>query len=208
MIIPIETWLIPMMYRIKLSFMIQILLVFTCEVQTSNADKNQRNLLRESFQKALMNDSEQLLILQQVFLIPRQKDPSGVYLHVDVTVDGRITESDDDHSHLIDEYCDNYLCVYHTSMKFEILPPAADQDSSVKTFLNKLYIRIVLQVLDPSFHTLADVLQSLDDYYDIPNNPDWLNLYTHVDEVEIVLDELSTDVLNAVYLALSWVSLS
>lgn len=146
-----------MMYPTKLSFMIQVLLVFICEVQTSKADESLRNLLRESFQKALMNDSENLLTLQQIFLTPRQKNPNGLCLDVDVTVEGRITDDDDD-SYWISEYCDSYCpqnnsCVYRTSRTFEVLP-TTNQDSTVKTFLNTDKIRLVLQVLDPSFYIL------------------------------------------------------
>jgi hypothetical protein len=198
------------MYPIKLSFMIQLLLVFTCEIQTSKADESesQENLLRESF-KVQMNDSENFLTLQKIFLTPRQKDPNGVYLYVYVTVEGRITGSDDDQyrSYLIDEYCDNYnynnySCVYHTLMTFEILPPAANQDSTVKILLNKRDITSVLRVLDPSFYNLARMLQSLDDYYDTSDLG--LSLYTYVDKIEL---GLPTDVRNALYLTLSWVSL-
>ena len=137
------------MYPIKLSFMIQVLLVFACKIQTSNADESQRNLLRESFQKLLMNDSEQLLTLQKVFLTPRQKNPNGLYLYVYVTVEGRITDDDDDDSYWIDKYCDtqysvpqNNSCVHSTSIKFEILPPT-DQDS-VQNFLNTYDIQMML----------------------------------------------------------------
>jgi hypothetical protein len=196
------------MYPTKLSFMIQILLVFICKVQTSNADVSQRNLLRESFQKVLMNDSEQLLTLQQIFLTPpspRQKSPNGFYLYVNVTVEGRInTESDSYHSYLIDEYCDNYnnySCVYGTSMMFEVLPPAADQNFTVKKFLTEIDISTVLKVLDPIFTSLTTMFQS---FYNKPDRQ--LTLYTHVHKVEILLDELPTDVSNALYLTLSWVS--
>ena len=194
------------MYPIKLSFMIQVLLVFTYEVQTSKASENQRKILKESFQKILANDSEQLLItLQQIFFTPRQKNPNGLYLHVYVTVEGRVTDDDDSYS--ISKYCDSYfpqnnLCIYQTSMNFEVLP-ATNQDSIVKIFLNKDEIKIVLRVLDPSFQILASVLQSLGDSYLSYHN---LNLYTHMDKVEIVFGELQIDVRNALYLTLSWVS--
>jgi hypothetical protein len=195
------------MYPIKLSFMIQLLLVFTCEIQTSKADESesQENLLRESF-KVQMNDSENFLTLQKLFLTPRQKDPNGVYLYIYVNVEGRFTGSDDDP--YFDEYCYDYynnLCFYYTSMKFEVLPPAADQDSTVKILLNKGDITSVLQVLDPSFNSLTRILQSLYDDYDTSDLE--LRLYTRVDKVEITPFELPTDVRNALYLTLSWVSL-
>lgn len=173
------------MYPIKLSFMIQVFLVFACEVQTSNADESQRNLLRESFQKMLMNNSEQLLTLQQIFLIPHQKNPNGLYLDVDVTVEGRITDS-----YWISEYCDSYCpqnnsCVYRTTMKFEVFP-ATNQDSTVQSFLNKDKIRMVLQVLDPSFHSLARMFQTSesDDFY-YTTCCQSLTYYTHVDRLKL-----------------------
>lgn len=197
------------MYPIKLSFMIQVLLVFTCEVQTSKADESLRNLLRNSFQKVLMNDSKNLLTLQQIFLTPRHKNPNGLYLDVDVTVEGRI--ADDDVPYLIyyKEYCDRYFpqnnsCVYRTLMTFEVLP-ATNQDSTVQTFLNKDEIRMVLQVLDPSFQSLARMFQTSDDFYDTSDCQ--LIFYTHVDKIEIIFDDFKTDVRNALYLTLSWVSL-
>ena len=200
-----------MMCAMKLSFMIQVLLVFTCEVQTSKANESQRNLLRESFQKLLMNDSEQLLNLQRIFLTPRQKNPNGFYLHVNITVEGRITYhwSHNDHLYLRYKICDRYFpingsCVYSTSKIFEVLPPAADQSSTVKIFL--LDISMVLQVLDPSFRSIARMFQTLDDSYDNMSNCH-LIFYTHMNKVEIILDELQTDVRNALYLTLSWVSL-
>ena len=201
------TYYIMAMYPIKLSFMIQILLVFTCEIQTTNANESQRNLLRENFQKVLMNDSEQLLTLQQIFLTPRQKNPDGLYLDVDVTVEGRITNDDDD-SYWIHENCDSYCpqnnswhCIYHTSMTFEILPPTLNQDSTVQTFVNTYYIKMVLLVLDPSFHSLARMFQTSDDSYAIAS----LIFYTYVDKVELIM--LPEDVCDALYLTLSWVSL-
>ena len=158
------------MYPIKLSFIIQILLIFTYEVQTSMADEShdQRNLLRESFQKVLMNNSENLLTLQQIFLTPRQKNPNGLCLDVDVTVEGRVT---DDYRSLDWIYdCNMYFpqnnsCVYHTSRTFEVLP-ATNQDSTVKIFLNTDKIRLVLQVLDPSFYILAATFRLTSDYFD------------------------------------------
>jgi hypothetical protein len=197
------------MYPITFSFVIQALLVFTCEVQTSNAGESQRNLLREGFQKVLMNDSEQLLILQKIFLTPRQKNPNGFYLFVYVTVEGRI--ADDGDRFLIDDYCDgefgvfpqNNSCVYRASMKFEVLPPAADHDSTVQDLLStKPDIGMVLLVLDPSFQSLASMLH---DSYNVTVY-DLLNLYMHAENVEIMPVELRTDVRNAVYLTLSWVS--
>jgi hypothetical protein len=193
--------------------MIQVFLVFTCEIQTSKADESQRKLLRDSFQKVLMNDSEQLLTLQQIFLTPRQKNSDGFYLYVNVTIHVEGTTTDD-------WYCDWYflqynLCVYSTSMKFEVLPPAADHDqySTVKMFLNKYDIRMVLQVLDPSFSNLARLFQTLDSdftldgYYHGDTTDCQLTFYIHVDKIEITPFELPTDVHNALYLTLSWVSL-
>ena len=193
------------MYLIKLSFMVQILLVFTCEIQTSKADEShdQRNLLKESFQKVLMNDSENLLILQQIFLTPRQKNSNGLYLYVDVTVEGRVTDNDVPYLIHDKNYCDRYFpqnnsCIYHTLMTFEVLPAT----NQVQSFLNKDDIRMVLQVLDPFFHNLARSFQTSDDMLDCQ-----LTFYTHVDKVEIILSTLPTDVCNALYLTLSWVSL-
>lgn len=193
------------MYPIKLSFMIQVLLVFACEVQTSNADESQRNLLRDSFQKVLMNDSENLLTLQQSFLTPRQKNPNGLYLCVDMTVEGSIT--DDDRSLLYDKkYCDTYFsqnnsCIYRTSMNFEVLS-ATNKGSIVQGFLSKPDISVVLQLLDPSFHMLARMFQTSHYMTDCQ-----LTIYIHVENIEIMLLELPTDVHDALYLTLSWVSL-
>ena len=155
------------------------------------------------------SDHENLLTLQRVFLTPRQNDPNGLYLDVDVTVEGRVT--DDDDSYWIHEYCDSYcpqnsLCVYSTLMIFEVLP-TTNQDSTVEAFLNENEIRMVLQVLDPSFHSLARMFRTSRDSYYTTDYCCHLNFYTHVDNVEIVLDELPTDVRNALYLTLSWVSL-
>lgn len=192
-----------MMYYLQVSFLVQILLVFTCQVQTSKAEKNQRNLLRQQFQKALINDSEKLLTLQQVFLTPRPKHPNGQYLYVSVTVEGRVIDYPD----WMDDYnCYSYdsknnSCVYSTSMEFEVSPP--DQYSTVINFLNKADdIRVVLEVLDPSFYSLSGVFQ----YYDTSLNHHVLDI--HVDKIEIMLFDLPTDIHDALYLTLSWVSLN
>jgi hypothetical protein len=174
--------------------MIQILLVFACEIQTSKVDESQRNvrILRDSFQKVLINDSEQLLTLQQIFLTPRQKNSNGFYLYVNMTVKGR------------DRYLNDSF-VYRTSMKFEVLPPAADQDSTVQKFLNKPDISMTLLVLDPSFQSVATMLH----YSDSSTADQELTLYMNVDNPEILLSfELRTDIHKAVYLTLSWVSLN
>ena len=196
------------MYPIKLSFMIQVLLIFTCKVLTSKANESQRNLLRDSFQNVLMNDSENLLTLQQIFLTPRQKNSNGLYLYVDVTVEGRVTDNDVPYLIHDKKYCDRYFpknnsCIYHVLMKFEVLP-TTNQDSRVQAFLNKDDIRMVLQVLDPFFHNLAKTFQTLDDTHTLDCQ---LTFYTHVDKVEIMISDLPTDVRNALYLTLSWVSL-
>ena len=201
-----------MMYYLQVSFLVQILLVFTCQVQTSKADKNQRNLLRQQFQKALINDSEKLLTLQQVFLTPRPKNPNGVYLSVSVTVEGRVNADIDNlqyNQYLIDNYCYSYvsknnLCAYHTSMKFEVSPP---EYSTVINFLNEAHdIRVILTVLDPSFYSLSRAFRCFD-AYDTTESNYKLDLY--VDEIEIIrLGDLPTDIHNALYLTLSWVSLN
>ena len=200
------------MYPLKFIVLIQVLpwLVFTCEIQTSEADKSQRTLLRDYFQKSLINDSEKLLTLQQAFLTPRQKYQNGLYLYVYVTVEGRITDTKYSYRYLIDDHCSRYLsqnnlCVYQTSMKFELIPP--DQDISVKTFLTEDQISMVLEVLDPSFHLLARLFQILDTAYYGYYGTLIYDLEIMVDNVEIMLNDLQTDVRNALYLTLSWVSL-
>ena len=191
---------------IKYSFL--VLLVFTCEVQTSKAAENgQRKLLRDYFQKALINDSDKLLTLQQVFLTPRPQFQNGLYFYIHVTVEGRVTDTSvtDDHC-----YCNqNNSCICQILMKFELVPP--DQDGSVSTiqkFLNEDHIRMVLKVLDPSFYSLIGVLQG-DYVYDDRDYP--LEISFEVDEVEINMlqdDDLLTDIHDALYLTLSWVSLT
>ena len=195
------------MYLLITKYSFLVLLVFTaCEIQTSKAPKSQRNQLRDHFQKALIKDSEKLLTLQQVFLTPRPQSQNGLYFSVCVTVEGRVTDTSftDDHC-----YCyQNNSCICHISMKFELVPP--DQDSSVstiKTFLNKDHIRMVLKVLDPSFYYLARVLQQWpDNYYDDTDYS--LEINVKVDKVENMLQDLLTDIHDALYLTLSWVSLS
>ena len=196
-------------YDVSLSFLIQVL---TCEVQTSEADKSQRNLLRDSFQKSLINDSEKLLTLQQAFLTPRPKNQNGLYLYAYVTVEGRTTDINSDSYYFIDglrcgHSLQNNTCVYQTSTTFELMPP--DQDVSaptVQNFLTKEDIRMMLEVLDPSFHALARMLRSLDTDYYVHDEPGY-RLEIMVDKVEIILNELQTDVHDALYLTLSWVSL-
>ena len=201
------------MYLLITKYNFLVLLVFTCEIQTSKVSESQRNLLRDYFQKALINDSEKLLTLQQVFLTPRPQFQKGLYFLIFVTVEGRVIDTyfTDDHC-----YChqnNSYIC--KVSMKFELVSP--DQDGSVSTiqkFLNEDHIRMVLEVLDPSFYTLARELQPWprDLYYNGNINYTDYPLEIHfdlkVDKVEIMLQNLVIDTHNALYLTLSWVSLT
>ena len=199
------------MYLLITKYSFLVLLVFTaCEIQTSKAPKSQRNQLRDHFQKALIKDSEKLLTLQQVFLTPRPQSQNGLYFSVCVTVEGRVTDTSftDDHC-----YCyQNNSCICQISMKFELVPP--DQDSSVSTiqkFLHKDHIRMVLEVLDPSFYFLARTLQPWPDnlYYDQYVDTDYfLEINVEVDKVETMLIDLLTDIHDAWCLTLSWVSLT
>ena len=197
-----------MMYYLQLSFLVQILLVFTCQVQTSKADENQRNLLRQQFQKALINDSEKLLTLQQVFLTPHPKNPNGQYLNVSVTMEGRVI----DYPSWMDGCCYSYIsknnsCTYSTSMTFEVSPP--DQYSTVINSLSEADgIILVLHVLDPSFYSLSRVFWYFDAHsYDAPESTSY-ELDIYVDKIEIMLGDLPTDIHDALYLTLSWVSLN
>ena len=194
-----------MMYYLQVNFLVQILLVFTCQVQTSKAYESQRNSLKEQFQKALINDSEKLLTLQQVFLTPHPKNPNGQYLYVSVNVEGRISDKNEydfyDYYDCTKYFPQNNLCVYNASMEFEISPPY--QFSTVINFLNKAHdISLVLAVLDPSFFGLSRAFQ----YFDSFSSGYMLDIY--VDEVEIMPEEIPTDVRDALYLTLSWVSLN
>ena len=199
------------MYPLMSYSFLQVLLVFTCEVQTSKAAESQINILKESFQKALINDSKQLLILQKVFLTPRPKYHAGLYLVVSVAVTGTIVDYNNTLSDLIHNLCSfnpqfgfpSESCTYYTSMTFEILPP--DQDTSiVQTFLNKDEIRMILEVLDLLFYSLAKVFQQLQ-YSDDNRNTNY-ELELMADKVEITLKGLQADVHEASYLTLSWVS--
>ena len=205
-----------MMYPLKYCLLIQVLLVFMCEVQTSKAAENQRNLLRDYFQKALINDSKNLLTLQQVFLTPRPKFQNGLYLYINVVVEGRVTHSFTDSKHC--RYLSqNNSCICQISMKFELVPP--DQDGSVsiiQKFLNSYHISIVLEVLDPSFYSMvACVHQYM--YTGLTYRSDYdeedylyhLEINFKVDKFKIMVQttDLPKDVHNALYLTLSWVSL-
>ena len=192
------------MYLLITKYSFLVLPVFTAhEIQTSKAAKSQRNQLRDHFQKALIKDSEKLLTLQQVFLTPRPQFQNGLYFLVFVTVEGRVTDTyfiDDLHCHCHQN--NSYIC--QISMKFELVPP--DQGGSVSTiqkFLNEDHIRMVVKVLDPSFYSLVGVLQG---DYDDSGYP--LEISFEVDKVEIMLQDLLTDVHDALYLTLSWVSLT
>ena len=196
-----------MMYCLQVSFLGQILLVFKCQVQThSKADESQRSLLREKFHKALIDDSQNLLSLQQAFLTPHHKSPNGFYLVVLVTVEGRVNTDIDD-QYLIDYYCSSYnsqnnSCVYQNEIEFEVSPP--DQYTTVKKFLYEDDIRSVLTVLDPSFCFLASVLRG--EFYHNDFSGNGVNIILEVNIVEIMIDDLKIDVRDALYLTLSWVS--
>ena len=190
---------------LRLAPIIASVLVFICKVHSKAED--QRTLLRDSFQTALMNDSKQLLTLQKVFLTPRPKLRDGLYLTVKVIVKGRIYT--DGPSFDTSRYCSPYFsknnsCVYHTSMMFEVLPQ--EDTLTMENLLTKYDIRMVLVALDPSFFVLTDVL-SLDHLYYYSNSVDYMiTLDIVVDKIDIVHHDLPSDVQDALYLTLSWVS--
>ena len=192
----------PLKYNILI---IASVLVFICKVHSKAED--QRTLLRDSFQTALMNDSEQLLTLQKVFLTPRPKLRGGFYLTVEVIVKGRIT--DDSITDLIDisSYCFHYFpknnsCVYHTSMMFEVLPQ--EHTSIMENLLTEYDIKMVLEALDPSFFILTNIL-SLDRLYYYNNSVEYMQIILDI-VVDKIHHDLPSDVQNALYLTLSWVS--
>ena len=190
-----------MYYHIKYCFLVLVLSVvyeLQCSEVSENDDvNNQRNILINRFQNALMNDSEQLFTLKKVFLLPRPID--GPYLNVKVTVEGRITGNE----YLYSDFCSNHFpknnsCTYVVLMVFNAgltLPTLAD-------VLQSQNIVITLQTLDPSFYSLTNALSrgyySYNRYYTI-------NLM--VDNIELNdLYQVKYDVTDALYVTLSWVS--
>lgn len=128
-----------MCYHIKYWFLVLVLSVYVYELQCSgkNDDKeeyNQRNILIDYFQNALMNDSQQLLMLQKAFLLPRRI--GGRCLIVDISVKGRVMDNDDYVSSLYNDLCNSYLrdenlCICNTSISLELIPAPAAPDPSI-----------------------------------------------------------------------------
>ena len=136
-----------------------------------------------------------------------------------MTVEGIAIDYDNNSAYFFDDYpcvcysvLQNYSCICQVSKQFELSVPPADQDGSVSTiqkFLNSHHIRIVLEALDPSFYTLARLLQYTytGSDYDDEDYLYHLEINFKMDKFEIIVQNLSIDVHNALYLTLSWVSL-
>ena len=210
--------------------LIIVLSLNVCELQCSgisgnvltndNDTYNQRNILIDRFQNALMNDSEQLFTLQKALLLPRPI--GGLCLTVKVTVKGKV--ADDTYVPVYSYYsCDyNNLCHYSTSKQFELLPaPVAPSiPRSLADFLRSNDIVQVLAALDPSFHVLINIISNEpillgDLYYDddlyspLPPSKNYdIPVYVVIDKINItdVGGQIEDDITDALYVTLSWVS--
>ena len=213
-----------MYYHIKYCFLVLVLSV-VCEFQCSgndlNDDKetyNQRNMLIEQLQNALMNDREQVFTLQKAFLFPREKDLGGLYLKVNITVEGTVTDFYDyDYeflNHCMSYFPQNKSCIFDISKCFELSPAA---DSMTMTLVDVLQVRITvlsLMALDPSFYYLTNTLSlnndyddDDDDYNDCGGNEYTIHLM--IDEIQLKVNNLAqvdNHVTDALYVTLSWVS--
>ena len=214
-----------MYYQVNFSYLVLLVLFVVCELQSSENMKfvnglvndedmykkqyNQRNMLKDHFQNVLMNDSEQLFKLQKVFLLPR--GIGGLCLNVKVTAEGRVT----DNSSYPEGYCDSYFknksCIYKVSKDFKVLSAAPLTRPLSRILRSSSTIRQVLSALDPSFYSLTSALSAAADYNDYYGDEsifyNYYEIHIEIDKLEFNnLSQMYTDVTDALYMTLSWVS--
>lgn len=86
-------------------FILSVLYELQCsQVSGDHLDDayNQRKVLIDQFQNALMNSSENLFTLQKAFIFPQKKDSQtdGLYLSIRIILRERVTDS-----LLVSQYC-------------------------------------------------------------------------------------------------------
>ena len=154
--------------------------------------EDQRPILKDLFQKALVNDSEQLFNLQKIFFASHQKTSIEVEVYV-----GRITDTDSDVFPAF--YCDpaygNNSCTY--TQTFELVP--SDGTADLGTFLGSDVIVKALITVDPSFYMFTTVLNKNSELYS------YSRIIIPVDQIEIMPSV--ADVTDVLSVTLSWVSL-
>ena len=209
---------------VKYSFLVKILVVLSVlqcsEVSGNDFDNanNQRNVLIDKLENALLNNSEQLFTLQKALFLPREKHMkiTGLYLNVIVTVVGTVINFNDDTYYQIKDYCRVYFpqnksCIYGISQRFEISPASS---ITLTDFLLSQTIVQILTLLDSSYYYLTNALSIVvnDDYYTYDyyyNGGNDYTIYLMIDKINIELndlDEAMDNVTDALYVTLSRVS--
>ena len=169
------------------------------------------NIMKECFQRELMNDDgEQILTLQKIFLFPRSAD--GLCFTVNVTMEferSRITDSSVQCTTGIGEA--NLRTESYTFV-FQLSPAAPQADTDLIKALSSPTIKWMLTLLDPFFYLV--LLSSLfsTGYYDYAE--DYAEYYASVTVIEFrvqlygidSLGGIYSDVTDAIYSTLSWVS--
>ena len=151
--------------------------------------EDQRPILKDLFQKALVNDSEQLFNLQKIFLASHQKTSVVVRVFV-----GRIIDTGSGMSPP-SFYCDPYFCTY--TQTFVLLP--SDGTANLGTFLGSDVIVNALITVDPSYYMFTTVLNKDSELY-----RRYSILTILVDQIEIM--PYVEEVTDALSVTLSWVS--
>ena len=184
----------------------------TCSMTTRNNFsewEDQGSILKDLFQNALVNDSEQLFNLQKIFLAPSQKTSAGpLCVKVEVSV-GEVINSNSE-GILPAFYCVspyyNKSCIPYTQ-EFELVP--SDGTTTLASFLRTVHIATALATLDPSYYTFISILNNdiglvgLDTDY-LPDNNYCGDIKISVDQIETMPSE--ADVTDALSVTLSWVS--
>ena len=210
---------------VKYSFLVKVLVVLSVlqcsEVSGNDFDNanNQRNVLIDKLENALLNNSEQLFTLQKALFLPREKHMkiTGVYLNVNVTVVGTVINKFNDDTYY-QYYCrvyypQNKSCIYDISQRFEISPASP---ITLTDFLLSQTIVQVLILLDPSFYSLTNAFSIIvnDGYYTrydyYYNGGNDYTIYLMIDKINIELNDLDQairdNVIDALYITLSRVS--
>ena len=181
--------------QIKHGFLVKVLFILSVasEVHYTLAYYNLTNvnIMKERFQQVLMNDDgEQILTLQKIFIFPRPAD--GLCLTVNVLVEFERSGITDPSVQCIMGIPEANSCSY--TLGFE-LSPATD----LAKVLSSPAVEKVLALLDPLIYTsLWLSLSSFDD------NTEYYNIKFRVQLDS--LDGIYSDVTDAIYSTLSWVS--
>ena len=183
-------------------------------------------VLKELFQNALMNDSEQLFVLQRVFLAPSREYPAAgsLCIYANITVGEIIDANRFNHTRQFNPWpasavdtpgflCDgNKNCTLYDFEGFEILPPDNQVTTTLTSFLQAKEITQTFRILDGFYYALMSSLSNEypqyyydTHYYNVHQDP---VIYYYINIAINQIEDMPSlaAVTDALSVTLSWVS--